>query len=180
MDSDLNTTDDPAEPAAAADWVMELLRSEWPQSPGFEQRCYQAVDQAWQLGRLRRQAEMAGEFIPRPVSDYLRSLAAAARVPLDGVIKWAGLPADLRPGDALASGWGRIARALGLGLARRSCPIASCLPGPPVWSRRCCWSAAGRTYPAGRRRSTIGIERWPDPYPPAGSRCSIHSAPPRR
>ena len=115
MDSDLNRIDDSAEPAAAAEWVTELLRSEWPESPGFEETCYQAVHQVWQLGRLRRQVEMAGEFIPRPVSDYLRSLAAAARVPLDGVIKWAGLPADLRPGDALASGWGRIARALGLG-----------------------------------------------------------------
>ena len=115
MDTELNRNDDSAKPAAAPEWVIELLRSEWPESPGFDERCNQAVHQTWQLARLRRQVEMAGEWVPRPVSDYLRSLAVAARVPLDGVIEWAGLPADLRPGDVLASGWGRIASALGLG-----------------------------------------------------------------
>jgi len=115
MDADLNKNDDSTEPEAPPEWVMELLHSEWPESPGFVERCDQGVHEAWQLARLRRQVEMAGQWVPRPASDYLRALAAAARVPLDGVIKWAGLPADLRPGDSFASGWGRIARTLGLG-----------------------------------------------------------------
>jgi hypothetical protein len=114
MDDDLMRNDELAESDPAPAWVMDFLRSEWPVSPGFQKACDLASRDAWQLARLRRQVELAGEWVPRPTPDYLRSLTAAARVSLDWVVAWAGLPADFRPGDVLASGWGRLARILGL------------------------------------------------------------------
>jgi hypothetical protein len=120
MDVDPTQDDVPAPPEPALEWVMELLRSKWPESPDFQHRCDRAVLGARQVALLRRQIESAGEWVPRPAPDYLRALAAAARVPLDRVTGWAGLPPDLLPGAAFAAGWGRLARTLGLGLRQAS------------------------------------------------------------
>ena len=180
MDTDLNRNNDPAKPAAAPEWMMELLRSEWPESPGFDERCNQAVDQAWQLARLRRQVEMAGEWVPRPVSDYLRSLAVAARVPLDGVVEWAGLPADLRPGDCARVWLGPDRKCPRLGMSRGAL-VLSPYARPGRRSRAA--HAAGQrlrrcTRPAGVARR-LGSSAGQILIHLRASRCSVHSVPPR-
>jgi len=54
---------------------------------------------------------MEGTLVSAP--EFLRGLAAAARVSLEVAARWASLPEDLRINDAFARGWGRLTRVLG-------------------------------------------------------------------
>ena len=61
---------------------------------------------------LRRASPlMEGTLVSAP--EFLRGLAAAAKVSIGSAARWAGLPDDLRVDTAFARGWGRLARVLG-------------------------------------------------------------------
>jgi hypothetical protein len=83
-------------------------------TPSFQARCSEAAAVAHAIARLR----YAGQRFSYPrlsVPAYLRGLAAVAQIPLDGVLRWAGLGLDGPSDPAFARGWSRLARALGLG-----------------------------------------------------------------
>jgi hypothetical protein len=93
-------------------WVADILRTSWPESATFAEECLEAGHRAAYLARLRQEA--AGDWWPQPAPDYLRSLAASARVPLEEILAWARIPSELRLGRAFAESWGRLARVLEL------------------------------------------------------------------
>ena len=179
MDADPTRNDIPAPPEPALEWVPELLRSEWPESPEFQIDVNSAVLRSRHVARLRHQVERAGEWVPRPAPDYLRALAAAARVPLDWVIGWAGLPPDLLPVLCLPPAGAGCAGNWGWNIARRPCPIGLAFAPRLGLIRRCCWLAPVLTLQPGRLRSTTGRLRWLNPFPYAGRGLWSRSSPPR-
>jgi hypothetical protein len=96
-------------------WLVRALRESVSPSDGFLAACERASATGLVLARLQRVSRrMELSLLAAP--EYLRSLAAVACVPLEGIVAWAGIPADFRLDQAFAKGWGRLARALGLEL----------------------------------------------------------------
>lgn len=96
-------------------WLVCLLRQSTPPSPGFFEACVRSSEVGADLVKLRR-ASRRFEAAPLGALDYLLGLAAVARVPIDAIRDWAGLPNEPRLDRPFASAWGRLARAIGLDL----------------------------------------------------------------
>jgi hypothetical protein len=103
-----------ADPAPAG-WLLAALQPPHG-SPAFQAKCVHGAEVARGILRLRYASQRLGFFSALTVPAYLRGLAAVARVPIEGALRWAGLGLDDSLGPAFARGWSRLARALGLGI----------------------------------------------------------------
>lgn len=105
--------DQPGE--AEPGWLVELIRRSAPSSPEFLNACARSSEAGLALVKLRRASQRL-EGAPLAAPEYLRGLTAIAQVSLEVVCRWAGLSPDFHLDRQSATGWGHLARALGLSL----------------------------------------------------------------